>query len=73
MLLRGNASVCSEGEGRFLCTEEKAMQWDKREICLSGLDKNQGKLFYSKELSCTYTEECLILSHCVSRLIFAGL
>lgn len=66
-------SVCSEGEGRFLCIEEKAVQWDKGQICLSGFDKNQGEIFYPKELSCTYTEEWLILSHCVSRLIFAGL
>lgn len=46
--------MCSEGKGRFLCTEEKSMQGDKGQICLSGYNKNQGKIFYSEELSCTY-------------------
>lgn len=38
-----NVSVCSGSEGRFLCKEEKAMQWDQRQTRLSGCDKNQEK------------------------------
>ena len=38
-----NVSVCSGSEGRFLCQEEKAMQWDQKQTRLSGCDKNQEK------------------------------